>query len=443
MKEISFVLVLAVLAVGVLRKPAVAIPATICLFGLEQWGEVSGAALARHNTFTNYAIGVLVLIALGRRILKWECIVCGLPSAYWLVLALFTYAVSTLAWSSNSLVVVHQWQLAFPYIATFIVLTPLLVARSEDLATAARWLIVVGGTISVAMIFFAKWGRRGVMLDPQYHFREANPLAIASMAGQVALTALLFPISRNKLLRWLITAAVAPICLAVVVRSGSRGQLLAVLAAFAIAWPLARAGGVTLRLLLTPILTALLAIIAYYSMDYTGVEVGRWENMDQATSDVDGRLDSALFLLNISFQNPGTLLLGLGNSAAFDVYGIYPHIVPLEILAEEGLIGFALLGSILFVCARSIVGVTHLRSLRTQERTAFAALTAGLIFQLVLSFKQGSMLGSPLLFMHAALVARFAVVLRAEAKRATAGAAPARQPAAPLTMHQPFLQREG
>ncbi len=432
MKEISFILVLAVLAVGVLRRPAVAIPATICLFGLEQWGEASGASLARHNTFTNYAIGVLVLVAVCRRALKGECIVCGLPSVYWLVLGLFAYALSTLAWTSTSPAVMHQWQLAFPYIATFIALTPLLAGRSEDLATAARWLIVIGGAISVAMLFFAAWGRRGIVLNPAYHFREANPLAIASMSGQVALTVLLFPISRIKLVRWVVMAILAPICLAVVVRSGSRGQLLGALAAFAIVWPMTRAKGVTLRLLLAPILTGILALIAYISMDYTGVEVGRWENLHQATSDVDGRLDSALLLLQLSFRDVPTLVFGLGNSAAFDVYGIYPHVVPVEIAAEEGLVGLGLFAAILFVSARRILGVARLRSLNAQERAGFAALSAGLIFQLVLSLKQGSMLGSPLLFMHAILVARFADLLRARAQRAARAAAPAPPDVPPL-----------
>jgi hypothetical protein len=45
--------------------------------------------------------------------------------------------------------------------------------------------------------------------------------------------------------------------------------------------------------------------------------VSRWQDPERAEGDITGRLDAALLLLQKSFSNPASLLLGLGNSAAW------------------------------------------------------------------------------------------------------------------------------
>jgi hypothetical protein len=52
------------LAIGVLVRPALAITAVACVFGLKQWGQLTVPWLAQHSTFTNVATGCMVLAAL-------------------------------------------------------------------------------------------------------------------------------------------------------------------------------------------------------------------------------------------------------------------------------------------------------------------------------------------------------------------------------------------
>ena len=61
------------------------------------------------------------------------------------------------------------------------------------------------------------------------------------------------------------------------------------------------------------------------------------------TDDYSGRLEKSANLLHVWINEPGAILVGLGNSASTwsGLNGSYPHMVPVEILGEEGLIGAA------------------------------------------------------------------------------------------------------
>ncbi|HNK51686.1 MAG TPA: hypothetical protein PKX75_21965, partial [Nitrospira sp.] len=74
---------------------------------------------------------------------------------------------------------------------------------------------------------------------------------------------------------------------------------------------------------------------------YWGAGDVRWSE-SKMVSDLDGRWEMAAKLLSAWWgEGPATIFGGLGNSAAFDphIVGFYPHILPLEILAEEGVLG--------------------------------------------------------------------------------------------------------
>jgi hypothetical protein len=150
-----------------------------------------------------------------------------------------------------------------------------------------------------------------------------------------------------------------------------------------------------------------LAAAVFLSLALLGAEADRW-SADRVSGDVGGRTAMALELLAASTRDVGTLFFGLGNSASFDLLGVYPHIVALEILGEEGLLGLALFIALLAVMARRLFGLLGTSARAPADRAVFAALLASVVFHLLLSFKQGSLLGSPYLLMHAMLVGRMA-----------------------------------
>ena len=133
--------------------------------------------------------------------------------------------------------------------------------------------------------------------------------------------------------------------------------------------------------------------------------------MEGAMSD---RLRQGLFLLELWFDSPQTIIFGLGNSASFDprILGMYPHFVPLEILAEEGLAGFGLYLLILYHAMSSARRSFNALANAPKERSLLGALLALFLFTFLLSLKQGSMLLNLELFMFAIILGKYERILR-------------------------------
>lgn len=413
MLALSFIGLLAAAALGSMIVPAIALAAVVCMFGLEQWGQASGSGLAVHAAFTNIAVGVIVLIAFTSSLLRGQRPLSGLPANYWVVVGLFAYAFVSLMWTPNPDQAISLWQSAYLYLFTMVFVPPLLCVQPRDYLIGLRALIVGGGAVCAMLLFFGHWGYRGLVTNAALFGLETNPLAMASMAGQVALTAFLVPLSKSRLIRWSALLVIAPLCIALVVRTGSRGQLVAVLLGLAVAWPFARGGALALRMLLAPALVALLGLIAYASLDYFGGDSARWNDAGLATSDVEGRLSMAMVLLGKLGESPLTVLFGLGSSASYHLFGIYPHVVTLEILGEEGIFGLALFGLAIGSCALAALRMPGM-SMTKETRATAAALIGGAVFHLVVSFKQGSLLQSELLFLHLILVPKLVLAAREE-----------------------------
>jgi hypothetical protein len=136
------------------------------------------------------------------------------------------------------------------------------------------------------------------------------------------------------------------------------------------------------------------------------VDNSRWSEV-RTSQDVAGRFAMARTLLGASTSDFFTALFGLGNSSAFHVLGIYPHITGLEILAEEGIFGGAIYFGILVFAMRSakrMIGAP----LSDSQRNGAAILIGLFVFELILSWKQGSLLFSVYVFAYAIALARLA-----------------------------------
>lgn len=412
-----YCLIFVALFIGVLRVPAIAMAGILLMFGLEQWAQSSSSFFVVHNTLTNYLVGALVLLAIFLKLLKGESVVANYPLVGWLVLCLFLYALTSVVWSSASETGFDLWRMNFPYIVVIILLSPLLFSTVEDLTHAFKTLIIIGTLMITLLLFKSGWTYRGVELIGVGGKRlMGNPLAVAEMGGYVMLAAAFWqPTWGDRLwvlLRWLVMV----LGMALAVKSGSRGQFLGMMIAFVGFYVLSgsRRGVVHYFLLISGIV--LFGAIGFWTFDsFSAAGDARWGSA-LIEHDVFGRWAGALKLLKAWFSSPLAIMLGLGNSASYDpkLLGIYPHIVPLEILGEEGLIGFALFASI---CCLTVWNLFRAISLSRAEKHHFGTvLSVGAIafFLFILSFKQGNMLGSLPLFASAIYLGKLKNILQSQ-----------------------------
>lgn len=393
------------------RYPAVALAGVLCMFGLEQWGQATTTFFAQHQTATNYLIGGILVIALAvQGIKRGFRIFSEYPLIGWLTLALFLYAFISTQWAPRPDISLNLWTGRWPYIVIFIVLSPLLITEDRDLRVAYASLILVGGVLATLLMFFVKWEARRIVLQHDL----GNPLSVAAMGGMVMLILILAdPWPESKIwfpVKWALVA----ICLALIVRSGSRGQLLGVLLVSIACWPISR------RLIHLKQFAFLAFIILFlgtatnyafqefWVQENYGKHAARWSEQS-AQDDMSGRLSNALLLVRFWFSSPETVLLGLGNSASYDprILGFYPHFLPLEILAEEGLIGFGLFIMILYCALRTTFRSLRMVANNREERLLLGGLVGLCLFTLILSFKQGSLLTNLEPFMLAVVLGRY------------------------------------
>lgn len=405
------------LLLAVFKHPTMAVAGVLCMFGLEQWGQATTTFFSYHQTYTNLLIGGILLLGLSLQFARRGLgIVKGYPPIGWLVLALFLYAFVSTQWVSRPDISMALWESRWAYIVTMLVLAPLLVTRNDDLRQASIALLVMGGTLSGLLLFFVKWEARRIVLDHGL----GNPLAVAAMAGMVLLIAFLAnPWPQSKLwqpLRWTLIT----ICLIVIVKSGSRGQLVGVFLVAILGWPITRGISNLKQFVMLSMATLFLATVASLTIqEFSGEQVqtyggrARWSEQS-AQEDAMGRLHNAVVLLRLAYSAPESIVFGLGNSAAYDprVLGIYPHFVPLEVLAEEGLIGFTFYILIIMALIGTLLRSIRLTSSGSEERTLLGGWGAVTLFSLLLSLKQGSLLLNLEPFMLAIVLGRYELILR-------------------------------
>jgi hypothetical protein len=333
------------------------------------------------------------------------------------------------------------WQHNYLYVLTFVVLAPLVVKDLDGLQSGLLALAVVGGVLLTALLVLGDWGARGLVMRGGYGEQETNPLAIAGLGGSVAAAAMFLRARKWNWVGWPLRAAIVVVSLLVIVRSGSRGQLIALLCSLTLMLPvgfrLTRVRG------LAGTLVALAVVglaLGYATTEYMAANKGRWTE-SLARHDAEGRWHMAVTLLH-EWQSSGAgILLGLGNSAAFDpsIIGFYPHVVPLEILGEEGLIGAALYLTILWMVFSALLRAWRLSRQMPDLAGLVAATGAGFLFMFLISLKEGNMVGSVFLFMYAILVARLPELLRqAQRSRAPAKSLPVPAAASPIGARSPL-----
>ena len=405
---VAYFLLLLVLAYLVCKWPPVALAPFLCTFGLEQWIQGISPITVQYAWLTNSATAGLVFLGLLIRA-KQTCIrIDSGGIVFLLVILLFSLAFLSISWSPDPDQAVRQWWKTAPYLVVAILASPFLISTAKDLEIAMLSTLVLGANIIFLILLTGSWsheGRSHLILGNGA--LAGNPLAIAELSGFVAILAVIL---RSRFVpqglhyaAWLIV--VPALCLTV--RSGSRGQFIGALVAGLFVLLLGQTRFNQRQVVLRWVACGTFIMVGVMTLQYFQTDGFRWQWHDMKYHFTYGRIAPSIELLQAWFRGyPFEWLVGLGNSASFEILGIYPHCVPAEILSEEGILGFLFFMGVLWI---SITNIFSARRVLCSEPASFNAVMAlaGLwFFAVILSMKQGSLLGQPLTYTFAIILAR-------------------------------------
>jgi hypothetical protein len=403
---------LAALTVAVFFKPSRAVAGVLCLYPLKQWAMASDTWLLQNRTLTNYAMAVIVIFAVMVAFLRRGGKVGGYTKVGWLTFALYAFAASSYAWTISEARFIEQWGLWWPYVVTFLPLVPLLIRDADDAHDALIATMAFAALLMPLLMFSVEWRYRHIVFVQhiQSAGAEGNPLAIASMCGYAMLGGTLMMFRRGLALFWQIVRwSVVVFGFALMIRSGSRGPLFAVVVALLVFLPMSRRirnVGQFFALSLTGLMLALIALWAWEQY----ANRNRWEAAGMIREMLGPRFGASMNVLNRWAEGgPVVWLFGFGNSGSFnrEVNGWYPEVVPAEVFGELGLFGFAIYASIVAITFAQIPRVYRLVKPYDYERGLFASLAAIFVFELLQTFKGGSLLTNTSFFIFAILLTRY------------------------------------
>lgn len=307
------------------------------------------------------------------------------------------------------------WTSAAPYLFAGILLAPLLIGKLSDLEEVHQAFIFYVGALMLLLAYVPEWGARSMMIaNPDGGDEKIQlPLALSQLSGYLLLVASIYLKKTPIRLAWF--AAIAIGGLTVAVLSASRGPLIFSIACLVLVapliWPNFTIKHVAM-LMVGGVAISGVALIVFTQLDAFS---HRW-TIDQLFDDVEQRLEFSRVVLSAWMDTDLGVIVGLGNSASFspDILGIYPHIVPLEVLAEEGFIGFILFSLFLFHAISMGLRIRGLQHIPDGARRAFVANYGCSIFTILLCLKQGSLISSPDMFMFAILGEKYLFLLNRE-----------------------------
>jgi hypothetical protein len=393
MADALFLLTIPVLWIVAFLRPGMACGLALSSFALEQCAQSFVPMLGAYEQMFNYVVASAVLVALTRQLMRRGPRILMLGRAGWATTALLAYTALTVSWSLFPSVTEASLLLRLPFLGLFVFLAPLTVQNQRDIDDL--FLVVVFGTALalVPLLLFAQWEGRSVYIASTGEV--TNPLALTQVAGNVLIGSALTPIVRQRAGRAFVpvAGALALVVLVTFLRTQSRGQIVAAIGVTAILAAVVRGGRIWL--VIGALGMAWILGSGLFEDELTANAV-RWDQR-QMTKDVEeDRVALALRLLDYWYESsPFHQVFGLGHATAQDprLLASYPHIVPVEVLAEEGLVGTALYVVALLLGTRAYVRGLSINS-NSETRAYLPAFFGLFCYEFILTLKQGTLTGN-------------------------------------------------
>jgi len=380
---------------GALRRPGYALALVLSLYTFEQVLQQGNAFLLARSSLINLVFAgvtcAAILMTVSRGGFKRK-----MPQAAFYCYALFFFAVVSLGWSVNSKVSMNWAQAFAPYAVLFTFLVPLCATNAKDIRDAIKASLILGFFITLGLAL-STHGHRGIILDSGGGVEiEANPLASGNYGGYIVIIGIFSIYSGKKGgISFIFKAMVAVLGVYTLFKSGSRGQTIAMIIAVMIWLPVVAKVAVKKSTIIALVLATAVLIGLTYMISNSEEISTRWQS-DSLREGTVGRFNGGVSLVQIAAtEGPLRMLFGIGNCGSFSVLGWYPHMVPLEILGEEGMIGFFLFSMFVFYAFSDGYKALQTKFANSADRVNIGLMLSLFTFEIILACKQGCLLLSP------------------------------------------------
>ena len=374
--------------------PGVALALMWSLYPAEQLLQQGHPIFIQASSVMNFLFTGVCLVAVinGLRLGKYRG--WRIPPESTFCIGLFVFAWMTCLWSISQKVTFLHLSNSAPYTIAYILVAPLCLTDEKQLRLAINTTIFMGALILLGHAF-SGYGSRGVaLMIVAGKVIEGNPLAVASYGGYVGVCALFSVYGRKFSPLVALKIAIFVLSAYVIIKSSSRGQLVALVAVSFIWLPVIAKATLKRSTIVAILGSAVIVFAAIYTYSNLLEGTGRWKAEHLEVASV-GRFEMATRLLDYWVdKGPFNWLVGLGNSSSYRIVGFYPHNVPAEVLAEEGLIGFALLAAFVFSVLFRSGKMMFSADVEIESRVNLGILMAIFCFEGILTLKQGSMIGN-------------------------------------------------
>jgi len=424
---VAFVfLVFACFAVAVIMRPPTIVALAVTMYGFEQWAQANSSFFGRHSSLVQLAFGLLTLLAVASVAFRGQNPLNPITGAMVTFTAFYAFAAFSLVWALDRELSMFLFKYHAPYMLTFCFLVPLVIRNRDDIQTSLIATLVFGSIVMVLLLTgtgLHAYGRTieatGVKDRVGGVSTRLGPLAIAEFAGQMLLISFLMNF-RGVHRFWQVGRfAIGFLALGLIFRSQSRGQLIAAIIALVMFITLSRGTKKLSSYMAAGISTMIVMGFAVFSFlgfaDQDRWDVDRMSNAFQST-----RLDMVSKLFSFwAGSSPVNWLIGLGISGSYDarVLGRYCHVVMVEILCELGFVGISIVAIFMFFIVRDLVSLYRLTKDNDVDRGISITLAAIFVYQLMLTFKQGSILTHAFSWCWALMISRHAAVMRISARK--------------------------
>lgn len=419
-----------IIALAMFFRPSICVGALLCTYGLEQWAQSQSSFFWVHQLLTNVVTAGLVCFGIVLRLTKGKSPIFPITREYWATVGIYLLAFMSIGWSINQ----HESWIRFgEYFKTgfiFALLMPLAISDKSDLRGTLYCLLTLGTAICLLLLINSKWSGRMIEFKQGANIgakgmEAGNPLAIATLGGEVALAAWLMNFKGAARFWQVFRYAVIGAGFALTVKASSRGQTMAFILAAIAFLPYSRRFKSFNNFLAVAVTTAIGAAIIIFTFDLVlksqstaFIPEERWQVSGFLEDYTEGRVNTSIILLEHWIKGgPLRWVFGLGSSASFDpnILKFYCHVVMVEVLAELGIVGFILLWLTPIYAYQNLKDLWSFVKDDPEERGMIAALGSIFLFEVILSFKQGSLLGSATCFGLATVIGRVLYSYRKEA----------------------------
>lgn len=397
---IGFAAILLIAAIASYRNAGAAIGVLITTYGIETFLQSQSSYIVDHGSYTNIAVGVIVLIAAFFSLMRSSIKLSDFSNVQVLIIIIYAFGFVSFVWTLSP-DQFHRWKSELPHILTYTVLAPVLTREKGALSSGFRWVLWIGIPIMILTAFYCQWGIRGIILAKPIRIgerlsHESLPLAIASLASIIGVIALVIDLKKMPF-KFAFRISVLGLALMIAFMTQSRGQVVAIIAVSAIIYPISNRAKNAKGLFLTVL--GFVVFSGVFVLLIRNLTLQRWQG-DHVESAITGRQELWLSLLSYWFEHPGmNWLVGLGACSSFDIVGFYPHNLPVEILAELGLIGIVVFSSIMIKSFYNGLVLLSKLSVDSRIRGDSVAIIGIIGVNFALCLKEGSLYTwSPLFF---------------------------------------------